>query len=103
MPKDIIDEESKTKYLSALTPEMVSSEDEHEDENGSRYFMVHQLKSWTKKFRKLLKITDDAYSKNCSHRSKEQLIRREIGAPTKRPPPKGLPYGLGELFLEWQY
>lgn len=45
MPKDIIDEETKTKYLSALTPEMVSSEDEHEDENGSRYFMVHQLKS----------------------------------------------------------
>ena len=45
MPKDIIDEESKTKYLSALTPEMVSSEDVHEDENGSRYFMVHQHKS----------------------------------------------------------
>ena len=100
MPKDINNEEDKTKYLSALTPEMVSSEDEHEDENGSRYFMVHQSKFRTKKFRKLLKIIDDAYSKNSSQRSKDQLIRREIGAPSKRPPPKVLPYGLGELFLE---
>lgn len=42
MPKYIIDEEDKTKYFSALTAEMMSSEDEHEDENGSRCFMVHQ-------------------------------------------------------------
>ena len=65
MPKDIIDEEDKTKYLSALTPELMSSEDEHKDENGCRYFMVHQPEFRTKKFRKLLKIVDDAYNKNC--------------------------------------
>ena len=100
MPKDIIDEEDKTKHLSALTPEMMSSEDEHKDENGCRYFMVHQPEFRMKKFRKLLKIIDDAYSKNCSQRSKDQLNRSEIGAPSKGAPPKVLPYGLGKHFLE---
>ena len=82
---------------------MVSSEDEHEDENGCRYFMVHKPKFRTKKFQKLLEIIDDAYSKNCSQRSESQLIRREIGAPSKRTPPKVFPCALGKLFLEWQY
>ena len=59
MPKDIIDEEYKTKYLIALTLEMMSSEDEHKDENGCLYFMVHQPEFRSKKFRKLLKIIDD--------------------------------------------
>ena len=49
MPKDIINEKDKTKYLSALTPEMMLSEDEHGDRNGCHYFMVHQLEFWTKK------------------------------------------------------
>ena len=62
--------------------------------------MVHQPEFWTKKFRKFYKITDDAYIKICSQRSKDQLIRREIGAPSKRAPPKVLPYGMGKLFLE---
>ena len=31
MPKEIIDEEDKTKYLSDLTPEIMTLEDEHED------------------------------------------------------------------------
>lgn len=66
MRKDIIDEEDKTKYQRALAPETMLSENEHEDENGYRYFMVHQPEFRTKKFRKLLKINDDAYSKNCS-------------------------------------
>lgn len=66
MRKDIIDEEDKTKYQRALAPEMMLSENEHEDENGCHYFMVHQPEFRTKKFRKLLKINDDAYSKNCS-------------------------------------
>ena len=52
MPKDIIDEEDKTEYLSALTPEMMSLEDEHEDENGCRYFMVHQTRLEQKNFQK---------------------------------------------------
>ena len=86
--------------MSAFTPEMMSSENEHKDENGCYYFMVHQLKFRTKKFRKLLKIIDNAYSKNCSQRSKDQLIRREIGAASKRAPRKVLPYGLGKHFLE---
>ena len=100
MPIDSIDEEGKIKYLSASTPEMMSSDDEHEDENGCRYFMVHQPEFRTKKFRKLLKIIDDAYSKNCSQRSKDYLIRREIRGLTKRAPPKVLPYSLGKHFLE---
>ena len=100
MPKDIIDKEVKKKYLSTLTPEMMSSEDEHEDENGCCYFMANQLEFWTKKFRNVLKIIDDAYSKNCSQRSKDQLNRSEIGAPSKGAPPKVLPYGLGKHFLE---
>ena len=66
MRKDIIDEEGKTKYQCALAPEMMLSENEHEDENGCHYFMVLQPEFRTKKFRKLLKINDDAYSKNCS-------------------------------------
>ena len=66
MRKDIIDEEGKTKYQRALAPEMMLSENEHEDENGCHYFMVHQPEFRIKKFRKLLKINDDVYSKNCS-------------------------------------
>ena len=28
--------------MSAFTPELMSPEDEHEDENRCRYFLVHQ-------------------------------------------------------------
>ena len=74
------------------------SENEHQNENGCHYFMVDQLECWTKKFKKLLKVINDAYNNNCSQRLKDQLIRREIDAPSKQAPPEVLPYGLGHFF-----
>ena len=35
---------------------MMSSEDEQEDENGSRYFVIQKWNFWTQKFEKLLKV-----------------------------------------------
>ena len=40
-----------------------------------------------KTFEKLIKIIDDSYLENCSKKSKDQMINREIGAPIVRPPP----------------
>ena len=37
---------------------MISSKDEQEDENGSRYFVIRKVPTW--KFEKLLKKIDDA-------------------------------------------
>ena len=63
---------------------MMSSEDEQEDKSGQRYFLVHKSTFRTKRFEKLI---IDIYLANCSKRSKDQMIKREIGAPIVRSPP----------------
>ena len=58
--------------------------------------MVHLPVFWAKKFKKILKIIDDADSTNCPWQSGRN------GVPSKRVLPKALPYGLGKCSLEWQ-
>ena len=63
---------------------MMSSEDEQKDKSEQRYFLVHKSTFRTKRFEKLI---IDIYLANCSKRSKDQMIKREIGAPIVRSPP----------------
>ena len=72
---------------------MMSSEDECENENGQRYFLVRPPKSRTKRFLKLLKVVDEAYINNCSKRSRDQMIERKMGEPSERTKPKSLKFG----------
>ena len=77
---------------------MMSSEGEQEDENQQRYFLVHKPTFSTKKFERLIKIIDDSYLANCSEKSKDQMIRREVGAPIFRSPPS-LKFG-SDIFIK---
>ena len=76
---------------------MMSSEEEKEDENNCRIFAVKTLPFRSKKFEKLIKKADELYSKNSSQRSKEQMVKRVVGSPSKRMPPKSLEYGYEEF------
>ena len=49
IPKDVFNETAQEKYAKALVSEMMSSEDEPEDENGQRHFLVRKPKFRTKK------------------------------------------------------
>ena len=66
---------------------MMSSKDEQDYENGQRYFLVHKPTFRIKMFEKLIRIIDDSYLENWSKRSKNQMIRREVGSPIVRSPP----------------
>ena len=63
-----------------------------------RYFLVHKPRFSTKKFEKLIKIIDDSYLVNCSKKSKDQIIRREVGAPIVQSPPS-LKFG-SDIFIK---
>ena len=92
--------ESKKPFNSALIPDMMSSEDKQEEENGSQYFVIRKPKFRTRKFEKLLKTTDDAYKVNCSQRAKDQTVWREIGEESGRSKPKLSDENLSKLFIQ---
>ena len=89
-------------FTSTLIPDMMPTEDEQEDENRSRYFVIHKPKFQTWKFKKLLKTIDDAYNGNCSQHSKDQTVRREIVDESKRRKPKLSNKNLPWLFIQEQ-
>jgi len=91
--------EVKEMYKPALCPEMMSSEDEQEDDEGHRFFLVHKPNFRHRRFLKLLQIIDKAYDENCSKRSKEQTIVRRVGPNSNRSPPKHLSKELEDRFL----
>ena len=78
---------------------MMSSEEEKEDENGERYFAWKIPSFRDKKFQKLVDVIDKTYVKNSSKRSKEQMVKRENGTPSKRREPRSLDFGY-ELFVK---
>ena len=55
----------------ALIPDMMSSEEEKEDENGERHFELKIASFRDKKFQKLVHVIDKTYIKNSSNCSKE--------------------------------
>ena len=87
VPESSISSMDKVSFRKALVPEMMSSEDEHEDENGKRFFKTKKPKFRTRKFQKLINVVDKAYVESSSKRSKEQMIERKEGSPSKRPAP----------------
>ena len=96
---DVISEEEKVNFAKALIPDMKSSEEEKEDENGERYFERKIPSFREKKFQKLVDVIDKTYIKNSSKRSKEQMVKRENGNPSKRRTPRSLDFGY-ELFIK---
>ena len=60
IPKDVFNETAQEKYAKALVSEMMSSEDEPEDENGQRHFLVRKPKFRTKKGLENVKIINDS-------------------------------------------
>jgi len=88
---DVLSDEKKKLYAEFMISDMMSSEDEKEDDDGARYFEVRKPKFRSDRFEKLLKKIDKKYHENCSQRSKDQYVRREIGLPSEREKPKSLP------------
>lgn len=86
-------DDDKLKLRRVILPEMMSSEEEREKEDGSRYFEVKAPKWRSKKYARLLKMTDQEYVKNQNERSKELAVERKQGTPSKRQRPKSLPFG----------
>ena len=80
--------DSKTKKRLFSSAGIRLSEEEEEDENGQRFFVLHEPNFRLKKFEKLTKTIDDAYMGKSSRKSLEQMRRREIGEPSKCSPPK---------------
>ena len=98
MAESLFDSKTKKDFLSVLVPEMMLSEEEEEDENGQRFFVLHKPNFRSKKFEKLIKIIDDVYRGKSSRRSLEQMRRRKIDEPSNRSPPT-LKFG-SHLFLK---
>ena len=96
---DVISKEEKVNFAKALIPEMMSSEEEKEDENGERYFERKIPSFRDKKFQKLFDVIDKTYIKNSSKLSKEQMVKRENVTLFKRRAPRSLDFGY-ELFVE---
>lgn len=92
--------DEKYRYRAAIIPEMMSSEDEQEDDEGNRYFVIHKPEFRSKRFENLLTIIDNAYTLNRSKRATEQMIPRKVGAASKRTAPKTLEGGLEKLFVK---
>ena len=63
---------------------MISSEEEKENENGEWYFEQKIPYFWDRKFQKVVDVINTTYIKNNSKRSKEQMVKRENGTPSKR-------------------
>lgn len=93
-----IDVQQKELLSKAITPDMMSSEEEREDEEGCRYFEVKKPLWRTKKFQKLIDKIDRLYNESSSKRAKEQMLKRTVGAFSARSPPKTLDYGY-DLFI----
>ena len=96
---DVISKEKKVNFAKALIPDMMSSEEEKEDENGERYFQRKIPSFCDKKFQKLVDVIDKTYIKNSSKPSKEQIVKIENGTPSKRRAPRSLDLGY-ELFVK---
>jgi len=88
----------KSNFIKAIVQEMMSSEEEKEDNDG-RYYEVKSPPWRTKDYKKIVKHADRLYNKNISERSKEQQVRRKKGTPSKRRPPKKLDYGF-DIFID---
>ena len=96
---DVISKEKKVNFAKAMIPDMMSSEEEKEDENGERYFERKIPSFRDKEFQKLVDVIDKTYIKNSSKRSKGQMVKRENGTPSKRRAPRLLDFGY-ELFVK---
>ena len=99
MPDDVIIKEEKVNFAKALIPDMMSSEEEKEDENGEQYFEQKIPSFRGKKFQKLVDVIDKTYFKKSSKHSKEQMVKRENGTPFKRRAPRSLDF-VYELFVK---
>ena len=71
--ESLFDSKTKKYFLSVLVPEMMSSEEEEENGNGQRFFVLCKPIFSSKKFEKLIKISDHAYKGKSSRRSFQQI------------------------------
>ena len=62
----------------------MSSNEEKEDENEQRVFLLHIFNFRSKNFENLIKTIDDVYMDKSSTRSFEQMRRRKNGEPSNR-------------------
>ena len=72
-----------------LIPELMSSEEGQHDDDGKRFFKVKKPEWRKKKYQRLLDVIDKAYMDNATPRSKEQMVVRVDGSPSKRAKPTG--------------
>lgn len=68
------------------------SEEEREKKDGSRSFEVKTSKARSKKYSRLMKITNQESAKNQNKRSNQLAVERNQGTPSKRQRPKSLPF-----------
>lgn len=93
MDEKVFAEKEKHNLRKVLIPDTMSSEEEVHDDDGERYFKRRKPEWRTKKFQKLVDIIDVTYEKSSSKRSKEQMVKRVNGSPSKRAAPANLPFG----------
>ncbi|XP_066929073.1 uncharacterized protein [Clytia hemisphaerica] len=82
-----ISEEDKTRYTQIIVPEMMSSEEDRQDENGDSFYYVRSLPWRSKKYNRIVSKIDEAYMQNMSAKAKKQYNKRVPGSPSKRPRP----------------
>ena len=80
--------EKKERVRAALTVEMMSSEDEAEDDNGRQIFVVKPLPWQTPEFLHIKEQLDRKFERSMSQRSRRQFLPRAEGDPSTRPRPR---------------
>jgi hypothetical protein len=86
-----LSEESKRKWKPVFIPELMSSEESDDSEDGNASFTVRPLLWRSDKVSNFLSKLDEKKFNSCTQRSKRMSLKRKVGLPSDRPPPAGLP------------
>ena len=86
-----ISSESRKNMEAMLNWNYMSSEEEGEDEEGSRIFIVHRPSYRHRRVNTAYQKMDTEYFAHRSKKSKNQMVKRVEGALSIKKPPKNIP------------
>ena len=87
----VLTDEAKKKWKPALIPELMSSKESDDSDDGNASFTVHPILWRSDKVNNFLYRLDQKKSNNSTQRSRRMSLKRKVGFPSDRLPPASLP------------
>ena len=86
----VLTDEAKKKWKPALIPELMSSEESDDSDEGNASFTVHPILWRSDKVTNFLYRLDQKKSNNSTQRSRRMSLKQKVGLPSDRLPPASL-------------